>query len=87
MRKLCLTFLLAVVAALPVFAQGGSDADNLKSIFLKHLQTSKDFTVKVAEAMPEENYGFKLTPEQMSFGGQLTHLSQALILLVNSPDH
>jgi uncharacterized damage-inducible protein DinB len=78
MPKLCLTLLLTVVAALPVFAQGSADADSLKSIFLKHLQTSKDFTVKVAEAMPEENYGFKLTSEQMSFGGQLTHLSQAL---------
>jgi uncharacterized damage-inducible protein DinB len=78
MRKLCLTFLLVVVAALPVFAQGSADGDDLKSIFMKHLQTSKNFTVKVAEAMPEENYGFKLTPEQMSFGGQLTHLSQAL---------
>jgi uncharacterized damage-inducible protein DinB len=77
MRKLYLALLLAA-AALPVFAQGNADADNLKSIFVKHLQTSKDFTVKVAEAMPEENYSFKLTPEQMSFGGQLTHLSQAL---------
>ena len=28
--------------------------------------------------MPPENYNFKLTPEQMSFGGQLTHLSQGL---------
>jgi uncharacterized damage-inducible protein DinB len=34
--------------------------------------------VKVAEAMPAENYSFKLTPGQMSFGGQLTHLSQTL---------
>ena len=78
MRKLLLPLLLAVVAALPVFAQEGADSDSLKAIFVKHLQTSKDFTVKVAEAMPPENYSFKLTPDQMSFSGQLTHLSQAL---------
>jgi uncharacterized damage-inducible protein DinB len=78
MRNLCLTLILAAVVALPVCAQGSADADGLKSVFLKHLQKSEDFTVKVAEAMPQENYSFKLTPEQMSFGGQLTHLSQAL---------
>jgi uncharacterized damage-inducible protein DinB len=78
MRKLCLSLLFIAVTAVPVFAQSSADADSLKSVFLKHLQTSRDFTVKVAEAMPEENYSFKLTPEQMSFGGQLTHLSQAL---------
>lgn len=69
---------MAAVAALPVCAQSSAEADNLKSIFLKHLQTSEDFTIKVAEAMPDENYSFKLTPEQMSFGRQLTHLAQAL---------
>ena len=78
MHKLCLPLLLTAMTAFPVFAQSSAGADGLKSVFLKHLQTSEDFTVKVAEAMPEENYGFKLTPEQMSFGGQLTHLSQAL---------
>lgn len=78
MRNLYLTFLLTAVASIPVFAQGGSAADSPASIIVKHLQTSEDFTVKVAEAMPEENYDFKLTPEQMSFGGQITHLSQAL---------
>jgi len=84
MRKFLLTFFLAAVATLPVRAQNSADADNLKSIFLKHLQTSRDFTVKVAEAMPEENYSFKLTPGQMSFGGQLTHLSQALIYFLSA---
>ncbi len=78
MRNFCFALFLAAAAALPVFAQGGADADGLKSIVLKHLQKSEDFTLKVAEAMPLENYSFKLTPEQMSFGGQLTHLSQAL---------
>ena len=84
MRKFLLPFLLAAVAALPVCAQNGAEADGLKSIFVKHLQTSEDFTVKVAEAMPAENYSFKLTPEQKSFAGQLTHLSQALAYFLSA---
>ena len=40
-----------------------------------HLKTSRDFTLKVAEQMPEADYGFKLTPPQMSFAEQITHLA------------
>jgi len=35
-----------------------------------------DFTLKVAEQMPEADYGFKLTPPQMSFAEQMVHLSE-----------
>jgi hypothetical protein len=49
---------------------------------VKHLTTSRDFTLKVAEQMPEADYGFKLTPPQMSFGEQMAHLAsdQAALL-------
>jgi len=71
MRALA-TVLLAVVLT-PVSAFSQSD---LKSLVLKHLKTSEDFTVKVAEAMPASSYDFKLTAPQLSFGEQLVHLSQ-----------
>jgi len=63
---------LLLVSALPACAQ------DIKGAILKHLKVSKEFTLKVAEAMPAESYDFKLTPPQMSFGGQITHLSQGL---------
>ncbi len=63
---------LLLVSALPACAQ------DVKGAILKHLKVSKEFTLKVAEAMPAESYDFKLTPPQMSFGGQITHLSQGL---------
>jgi uncharacterized damage-inducible protein DinB len=73
MNKIFLSlFLLASSAAAPVFAQ----QEDIKPTILKHLKTSRDFTLKVAEAMPEADYGFKLTPTQMSFGAQLTHIAQ-----------
>jgi uncharacterized damage-inducible protein DinB len=50
---------------------------DIKTAALKHLKTSRDFTVKVADQMPASSYDFKLTPPQMSFAQQLVHLSQA----------
>ena len=72
MRKLsCLLVLLAAIAT-PSFAQSV-----VQATILKHLKTSRDFTLKIAEQMPESDYGFKLTPPQMSFAGQLVHLAQS----------
>ena len=68
-----LAAVLLAAAALPAFAQ-----TDVKATLVKHLKTSRDFTLKVANQMPEESYDFKLTSPQMSFGEQMVHLSQAL---------
>jgi uncharacterized damage-inducible protein DinB len=60
------------LAGLPAFAQV-----DIKAAVVKHLKISRDFTLKVADQMPEADYGFKLTPPQMSFADQITHLAQA----------
>jgi uncharacterized damage-inducible protein DinB len=66
------TAIVAVaLAGLPAFAQS-----DVKAALVKHLTISRDFTLKVAEQMPEADYGFKLTPPQMSFAEQMIHLSQ-----------
>jgi uncharacterized damage-inducible protein DinB len=72
MRKLSSLLALAAVMAAPSFAQG-----DVKATILKHLKTSRDFTLKIAEQMPDSDYDFKLTPPQMSFAEQLVHLSQS----------
>jgi uncharacterized damage-inducible protein DinB len=65
--------LVTVIAiAAPMLAQS-----DVKGTVLKHLKTSRDFTLKVADQMPEADYGFKLTAAQMSFGEQMVHLAQA----------
>jgi len=51
---------------------------DIKAVVLKHLKISRDFTLKVADQMPESSYDFKLTPPQMSFAEQMVHLSQAM---------
>jgi uncharacterized damage-inducible protein DinB len=63
---------LMAVGTAPAFAQA-----DLKSTLLKHMKTSREFTLKVADQMPEATYDFKLTPPQMSFAEQMVHLSQA----------
>src|ERR1051325_10338696 len=69
-RLLAATALLTAVAAAPAHAQ------DIKAIVVRHLTTSRDFTLKVAEQMPEADYGFKPTPPQMSFAEQMVHLSE-----------
>jgi uncharacterized damage-inducible protein DinB len=66
-------------ACLPSFAQA-----DVKDAYLKHLKVSRDFTLKVANQMPEQTYDFKLTPPQMSFAEQIVHLSQSLDFFLSS---
>ncbi|HEY7306138.1 MAG TPA: DinB family protein [Bryobacteraceae bacterium] len=68
--------LTAIISVLALTAASAFPQGDLKSLVLKHLKTSEDFTVKVAEAMPASDYDFKLTSPQMSFGQQMVHLSQ-----------
>jgi uncharacterized damage-inducible protein DinB len=72
MKKLASFVLFAVVAVATASA-----ADSGVSRYVEHLKTSRDFTLKVAQQMPDADYGYKLTDQQMSFAQQLVHLSGA----------
>lgn len=39
--------------------------------------TSKQFTIAVAQAMPEEKYGFRVSPEEMTFAGLMAHIASS----------
>ncbi|MCW5516032.1 DinB family protein [Muriicola sp. Z0-33] len=58
----------------PLFAQ---DNDFIKE-YLERLENSRKYLILVAETMPEENYGFKATPESMSFAENLMHIAWAM---------
>lgn len=75
MRGRLLLALSVIACTVPGLGYGAVD---VKDTIVKHLKTSEDFTLKVAEAMPEADYDFKLTPPQMSFAEQLAHLTQGL---------
>ncbi len=69
-----LTLILASACLFVVTPPARAQTD-ISAIAVKHLTTSRDFTLKVAEQMPDADYGFKLTPQQMSFAEQLVHLA------------
>src|SRR5512134_3180096 len=75
MKSRSLMLVLACSALLLVPRPVQAQAD-IAAIVVKHLTTSRDFTLKVADQMPEADYGFKLTPPQMSFAEQMAHLAE-----------
>jgi uncharacterized damage-inducible protein DinB len=56
-----------------------SNAQSFDSLFLQtsltKLKNAKAYTLAVADLMPETLYGYKPTPEEMSFGEQLLHIA------------
>ena len=60
-----------LLAALPLYAAEG----DFKSIFAKHWQMAREFTVAVAEAMPPDGYDFKPHPEELSFSQLMVHIA------------
>jgi uncharacterized damage-inducible protein DinB len=69
---------LAAIVTMPALAQS-----DVKATVLKHLKTSRDFTLKVADQMPADSYNFKLTPPQMTFAEQMAHLAGSLTVFVS----
>ena len=74
MRNTLLTLALTSACVLLVNQPAQAQAD-ISAIVVKHLTISRDFTLKVADQMPEADYSFKLTPPQMSFAEQMAHLA------------
>jgi uncharacterized damage-inducible protein DinB len=70
MKPRILLLLLAVPAMLPAQDAVG------KSLRANWAATKRQL-LDVADAMPEDKYGFKATAEQRTFGEQLTHLAEA----------
>ncbi len=64
--------LLGLFVGQGLFAQSA-----MVNALVKHWQTSKDLTLAVANAMPDDDYSFKATPAEMSFGEQMNHIAQA----------
>ena len=79
MHRLSVFLAFAAAIALPLRAQ-----DVCKDAIVKQLKNSRDFTLKVADAMPDASYSYKLTPEQMSFAEQMVHLSQGMTYFLSA---
>ncbi|MGY2134622.1 DinB family protein [Hymenobacter sp. HD11105] len=69
-RILWFTLVLSLISQ-QVLAQRNSFLTD----FLERWETSREYVVAVAEAMPESDYRFKPTAEEMSFEQQLLHIA------------
>jgi hypothetical protein len=80
-RLLPLVVAALVVATLRPAAQGSV---TLKSDVLKDWTDMKDRMVKIADAMPEDKFGFKPTPAQRSYGEQILHVAGANVMIMKT---
>ncbi len=55
-----------------------------KEAWLEKWENSKNYLIGIAEAMPEEHYGFKPTERQMTFKEQLIHIKENMDWLSNT---
>ncbi|WP_339887381.1 DinB family protein [uncultured Flavobacterium sp.] len=67
MKKAILLFIL-------LFSSVGFSQNETIEVFLEKWKNSKTYLVEIAKAMPEENYSYKPTAREMSFGEQLLHI-------------
>ena len=49
---------------------------------MKDWAGQKDLLVKIADAMPDDKFGFKPTPAQRSFGEHILHIAQVNVALL-----
>ena len=65
--------LSALALAIPAFSQ----TVTIKDALVKHWKVTADFTIKVANAMPAADWGFRPNPEEMTFGELIPHIAVA----------
>jgi uncharacterized damage-inducible protein DinB len=79
MKRLSLLLLLVIT-----FAGSSVYAQYSQAEFVKEWQRAKDYTKAYLDAMPEDGYAFKPTPEIRSFAQQMLHLSDGTYFLVTN---
>jgi len=75
-----------VVAALLAVAtlRPAAQSATIQSDALKDWTNMKDTMAKIANAMPEDKFGFKPTPAQRSFGEQILHVAGANVGIIRT---
>ena len=79
LTRLSLLAVVAVASVSPAFAQATIHGD-----LTKDWAGQKALLVGLANAMPEDKYGFKPTPVQRSFGEHVLHIAQINVMLTKA---
>jgi uncharacterized damage-inducible protein DinB len=70
------TRLFLIALAAPLMAQPGTSLLTRED-FIQNWKTSKEFTLAVADQMPENLYGFKPNPAEMNFASLMIHIADS----------
>ena len=62
---------LLIFGACPLWAQGSLLSTDVR----RDYKNVRDYFIRAAEKMPEENYGFKPSPDVRTFGQQVAHVA------------
>ena len=74
MKKLLLVLAAGCSTAGFIYAQ---DSNQLVNILVKHWETSKEFSIAVANAMPADQYSAQPAPPEIAFGAMVNHIASA----------
>lgn len=78
------TLLLAIVSLTYISASAQKSDALFLDAAIQKLRDAKEYTLQMAELMPDDKYSFKPTAVQMSFGGQLLHIASNIGWLSSS---
>ena len=84
MRRVCQTFAFIAITVALAGARPAAQTASLKGDFVKDWAGQKDTLAKIANAMPEDKYGFKATPAQRSFGEHVLHVAQINVMVLQT---
>ena len=70
------------ICALAAIAQPAAQRVTLSTDLIKDWKAQHETMMKIADAMPEDRFGFKATPAQRSYGEQILHVAGANIMLM-----
>lgn len=77
--------LLLAIFSLTYFSASAQKSDSLfLNAAIQKLRNAREYTLQMAELMPDDKYSFKPTEIQMSFGGQLLHIASNIGWLSSS---
>jgi hypothetical protein len=78
------TFGFAAVMIALATLRPAAQSPTIQSDVLKDWTNMKETMTKIADAMPEDKFGYKPTPAQRSFGEQILHVAGANVGLIKT---
>jgi hypothetical protein len=80
--KLFSTAVLATASLLATCSSGAAQSATLAGDVLKDWRAQKATMMRIADAMPEDKFAFRSTPQQRSWGEQILHVAGGNIFLM-----